>query len=171
MSDDSNTPSDVSMNGDQQTPRPRRWIKWALVASLAVNVLIIGFAVGKAYQFHHRAWRDHSAIAHVARQGREFVRDLPRERRRELWQFIKSQKGEFTAYNADADKAVTAFAEALNASDYDPAKVEQALEALQGEAETLLTRGRSVMMEVVGKLSAEERAELAQKLLERGRRR
>lgn len=162
MSDQENG-SDAAM---QAPPKKRiRWGRWVLVASLAFNVLIVGFVASRAYQFAGKHWRDGSAVVQVAKQGRKFVKDLPRERRRELFKMIKSRRGEFKLDDAEVKSAVTALAEAIRQSPYDPARTEEALMMVQQQAETLLSRGRAVTMDVIAELSEEERSKLAERLI------
>ena len=156
--------SDAAMQGP---PKKRiRWGRWVLVASLAFNVLIVGFVASRAYQFSGKHWRDGSAVVQVAKQGRKFVKDLPRERRRELFKMIKSRRDEFRLDDAEVKSAVTALAEAIRQSPYDPARTEEALLMVQQQqAETLLSRGRAVTMDVIAELSEDERGKLAERLL------
>ncbi len=162
MSDQDNG-SDAAM----QAPAKKRirWGRWALIASLAFNVLIVGFIASRAYHFVGKHWRDGSPVMQVVRQGRKFVKDLPRERRRELGKMIKSRRDEFKLDDAEMKAALTALAKALRQSPYDAKGTGEALVKLQGQAEILLTRGRGVTMDVIAELSEEERGKLAKRLL------
>ena len=169
MSDHTSRADDAEMNGGPGDRKPRRWVRWALIASLALNVLFIGFAASRAYHFGGHHWRGHSPVGQVMRQGGKFVHDLPRERRRELWAMIKQRRGEFKLEREKVDEAVDAFAAALEESPYDPKKTEQALMLIQDQAELMITRGRGVTMEVIGELTSSERAEFADRLRNRKR--
>ena len=89
---------------------------------------------------------------------------LPRERRRELMSIVKARRGEFRTDRAQVHEAVRAFAMALKQDPYETAQVEEALKALQGEADTLFTKGRGVTLEVIAVLSGEERRAFADRL-------
>lgn len=167
MSNEATNGDDADMGDTTPPKKPRRWVRWALVASLALNVLIIGFVASKAYHFSGKMWRNHSPVIQLAKQGRKFVHDLPRERRKELWRMIKSRKGEFKPDNARITQAMKAFAEAIAVENYDPDVAQKALLELQQEAEQLITRGRTLTLEVIAELTPAERAQLAARLLKK----
>lgn len=163
---DENTQENASGAADQPAPRkPGRWLRIALIASLALNVLIIGFAVSRAYHFSGKHWRGQAPVAQVMKQGRKFIHDLPRERRRELWTMIKQRRGEFTVNADELRTAVQGLAEALKQEPFDAGGTEQALMQLQGQAQVMLDRGRGVTLEVISALSQSEREEFARRLL------
>ncbi len=163
MSDENSNGTDASMQGPAK--KPRRWVRWALVASLALNVLFVGFAVSRAYHFSGKHWGGKSPVVQVMREGRKFVWDLPRERRRELGKMIKARRDEFRPDDAEVKAAVRAFAEAIQETPYDAKRTEDALVKLQDQAELLITRGRAVSMDIVAELSKDEREQLAKRLL------
>lgn len=161
--------SDQNNGPDAAMPAPAkkriRWGRWALIVSLAFNVLIVGFVASRAYHFGGKHWRDGSPVMQVFRQGGKFVKDLPRERRRELGKMIKSRRDEFRLDDAEVKAAVTALAEAIRQTPYDAQRTEEALVKLQEQAETLITRGRTVTMDMIAELTDEERGHLAKRLL------
>lgn len=151
---------------NQPAPRgPWRWGRIVLVISLALNVLFIGFAASRAYQFSGKHWRGHSPVAQVMKQGRTFVRELPRERRRELWAMIKERRGEFAVNGDEFRTVVENLAEALQQDPYDAGLTEQALMKLQGQAQVMMDRGRDVTLEVIAALTPQERKAFARQLL------
>ena len=165
MTDEHTQQNDSAAAGQPAPRKPRRWLRIALIASLALNVLFIGFAASSAYHFSGKHWRGQAPVAQVMRQGRKFIHDMPRERRRELWAMIKQRRGEF-AVNADELRtAVQALAEALKQEPFDTGRTEQALMQLQGQAQSMLDRGRGVTLEVISALSQSEREDFARRLL------
>lgn len=154
-------------NGSEKPPRKKgRWLRIALVVSLALNVLIVGFVASRAYHFSGKLWRGQAPVAQVMRQGRKFVHGLPRERRHELWAMIKQRHGEFTVDADEVHGAVRTFADALKQNPFDADHAEEALSRLQAQAQLMLDRGRKVTIEVVSALSQAEREEFAQRLLD-----
>ena len=101
------------------------------------------------------------------REGRHFVWSLPRERRRELMAIVKARRSEFRADKAQVREAVRMFATALKQEPYEVVQVEEALNTLQGEANTMFTKGRGVTLEVIAALSGEERRAFADRLLKK----
>ena len=165
MSDENNNSSDAATEGPAK--KPRRWLRWVLVASLALNVLFVGFAASRAYHFGGKYWRSKSPVVHVVREGRKFVKDLPRERRRELGKMIKARRDDFKLDEAEVKAMVKAFAEAISETPYNAERTEEALIKVQDQAELLITRGRAVTMDIIAELTAAERAQLAARLLEK----
>lgn len=147
--------------------RAVRWLAAGLVLSVSLNLLIVGFAATRAYSHWGKRWGGQTSIGHVMREGRRFVRGLPRERRRELIAIVKSRRGEFHADKAKVHEAVRMFATALKQEPYEVTQVEAALNLLQGEADTMFTKGRNVTLEVIAALSAEERRAFADRLLKK----
>ena len=169
MSDDTTSGQDA----DAQPPKRRgggravRWLGIALVLSLSLNLLIVGFAVTRAYSHWGKRWQGNTSIGQVMREGRRFVRGLPRERRRELIAIVKARRAEFRADKAEVREAVRTFASALKQEPYEVSQVEGALKQLQAEADTLFDKGRSVTLEVIAALTAEERRAFADRLLKK----
>lgn len=168
--------SDENTQGrDAEAPPPKRkgksravrWLAAGLVLSVSLNLLIVGFAATRAYSHWGKRWSGQTSIGHVMREGRRFVRGLPRERRRELIAIVKSRRSEFHADKAKVREAVRMFATALKQTSYEVTQVEEALNLLQGEADTMFTKGRSVTLEVIAALSAEERRAFADRLLKK----
>ena len=147
--------------------RAVRWLAAGLVLSVSLNLLIVGFAATRAFGHWGKQWTGQTSIGHVVREGRRFVWSLPRERRRELMAIVKARRSEFRADKTQVREAVRSFATALKQEPYEAARVEEALKALQGEADTMFTKGRSVTLEVIAELSGAERRDFADRLLKK----
>ena len=168
--------SDEHTNGQgAEAPAPKRkgksravkWLAAGLVLSVSLNLLIVGFAATRAYSHWGKKWSGQTSIGHVLREGRRFVWSLPRERRRELMAIVKSRRSEFRADKAQVREAVRTFAAALKQDPYEAAQVEEALKTLQGDADTMFSKGRGVTLEVIAALSGEERRAFADRLLKK----
>ncbi|MDX2308442.1 MAG: periplasmic heavy metal sensor [Hyphomicrobium sp.] len=140
--------------------RPRRWTKWLLVVSLALNLLIAGGLAGAWW--HHRnegpmRWAGGPSdfgLMYFSRslpeERREAVRKLLREGRKSL----RDHKSEVTALRASA-------ADALAADDFSPEKFRAAVETVGTSEETRRKGSIDVLMQVVQTLTPDERKRLA----------
>jgi uncharacterized membrane protein len=151
------TPGNAGAGSPRGAPS---WLKWALIASLAVNLLIIGGAIGHHFMGPHgHPWRGEG------RGGDEmgimgYVRKLPAERRAELSKIVKSGRPDVKVLREDIRKARIGAAEALSAEPFDREKVRAALGAI-GAAETRLKQASSdSFLAAAGQMTAEERSGL-----------
>ena len=169
MSDEHSTGQGAETPPPKRKGRSRavRWLAAGLVVSVSLNLLIVGFAATRAYSHWGKRWSGQTSIGHVMREGRHFVWSLPRERRRELMAIVKARRSEFRADKAQVREAVRTFATALKQEPYEVVQVEKALNTLQGEANTMFTKGRGVTLEVIAALSGEERRAFADRLLKK----
>ncbi|MEM7490424.1 MAG: periplasmic heavy metal sensor [Pseudomonadota bacterium] len=142
---------------------PGRRIRWALVASLALNVLVVGAVVG-------------AALAHRGAPGRGGTGGPPEIRaiaggldggdRRALLRALRDdgllREGRIRIRESRAE-----IAESLRAEPFDAAAFAAALAARQAVRADLATRGAGALAEVVATLSPAERAALADRLSRR----
>jgi uncharacterized membrane protein len=71
------------MTNDYDTPKRRRWLRWLLAASLALNLLVIGLAAGAVLR--HGGMRDaHAGKRPPPSLGAVMYRALPRDDRHAL---------------------------------------------------------------------------------------
>ena len=165
----------MTQGQDAEAPPPKRkgksravrWLAAGLVLSVSLNLLIVGFAATRAYSHWGKRWGGQTSIGHVMREGRRFVRGLPRERRRELIAIVKARRGEFHADKAKIREAVRMFATAIKQEPYEVVQIEEALKLLQSEADAMFSKGRNVTLEVIAAMSAEERRAFADRLLKK----
>ncbi|MGC9369235.1 MAG: periplasmic heavy metal sensor [Paracoccaceae bacterium] len=140
-----------------------RWVKLALVLSLAVNLLVVGLVAGTGLNRLHDHDRHHPPGGELIDYG-PYARALSPEGRDRLRAAFRARRPEFRA-NREALRA--GFAEllaALRATPYDPGRAAAVLEAQQGrvEAQTALVRG--LLLEHLAGLSDAERAAFADRL-------
>jgi uncharacterized membrane protein len=154
MSDDAPRP--------EAPARPFNWLKAALIASLAVNLLFVGGGIARWYVGFgpERSAR----LTQMQLIPRFFFRELDRSRRLELLAVLKSHDREIR----DGRKAVKAemaeLANALEAEPYDPARVKAAVTAFTAQSEVLVTTGGDAALAVIDKLTPEERKLMAKHL-------
>jgi uncharacterized membrane protein len=145
----------------------RRWTTWALVASLALNLALVGLIGGAAFKGRPEPmpgitlWR--------------YARDLPEPYRHDLGRALRESRRDWIGPREALRGQRAALASALTAEPFEPAKV---VDVLRQETELtgeLATRGTELLLVQIGRMSAEDRAAYAQTLLEdkrsRGRRR
>ena len=146
----------------------RRW-SWGrllLVASLALN-LLVGGAIAARFAFPDRMGRM-EGLSFAQLLPRRFFGDLTRERRKELLAVLKTYRDGFKGGRDGMEQASLVIADALEAEPYDPAATQAAVNGFAAIGGTLINDGAKVAMDVLAKLSPEERKLLAQRLRERG---
>ena len=146
----------------------RRW-SWGrllLVASLALN-LLVGGAIAARFAFPDRVGRM-EGLSFAQLLPRRFFGDLSRERRKELLDVLKTYRDRFKSGRDRMEQASLVIADALEAEPYDPAATQAAVNGFAAIGGTLINDGAKVAMDVLAKLSPEERKLLAQRLRERG---
>lgn len=169
MSDQSN---DVQ-KADVPEQKSRRWLKITLVLSLMLNALFVG-AIGMGmYRFNqHGGWSGgHHGGSGIAVGARQFFRDLPRERRKELRQKFGKLRREMHAQRADTRQAVNDIVTALDAPELDREKLRVALRAYSTARHGNATHHEEYMLKVVDSLTTAERKKVASSMKKRLERR
>lgn len=138
------------------------WLVAALVASLAVNLLVVGAGVARWYVGFgpERSAR----LTQAQLIPRYFFRDLDHARRAELFAIFKSHDKEIKDARDGVKAQMLELAAALEADPYDPARVKAAVEGFTARSEQLFTTGTDTALEVIGKLTPEERKLMAKHL-------
>jgi uncharacterized membrane protein len=141
------------------------WTMFVLVASLAVNLLIAG-AAGMRYFYPDRLER-WSGASFTQLLPRRFLSDLPEDRRREFLDMLKSRREVFRESRAGMRDVALRFADALEGNPYDEARVTQAVRDFTKLSTQMVDSGTLVTLQIVQKLTPEERRQLAQQVRER----
>jgi len=154
------------MSTDVNTPRPaaRRftWLKAALVASLALNLLVIGGGIARWYVGFGPD--RYARLTQAQLIPRFFFHDLDRARRAELFAVFKAHDKEIRDERQAVKAQVLELATALEADPYDPARVNAAVDGFTAKSEALFTTGTGAALELIGKLSPDERRLMAKHL-------
>jgi uncharacterized membrane protein len=153
---------------DQADTPKRGWPHWTmflLVASLAVNLLIAG-AAGMRYFYPDRLER-WSGASFTQLLPRRFLSDLPEDRRREFLNLLKSRREAFRESRSGMRDVALRFAEALERNPYDEAQATQAIQDFTKLSTQMVDSGTLVTLQIVQKLTPEERLQLAQQVRER----
>lgn len=150
------------------TSRRDRWLKAALVASLAVNLLFVGAGVTR---FLMGEGPDRiSGLSQVQLIPRKFFGDLDRERKAELLRVFRQFGPAFRDGRRAAREEIVAVAEALEAEPYDPARLKATVDGFSARHVALVNAGGQAALTLIAQLTPEERKLLAQHIRQRSER-
>lgn len=150
-----------------QKTRRRRRLRWALIASLAVNLVFLGLFAGAAYRFaggpgaSHHGGRGPDARNYAT----AYVRALPEDRRRALFEQMRSGTQEMPS-RAARRALYQQVLSALRAEPFDPAAVQNVLRAQGAMAFRFQTASEGAWLAQVESMSAAERAAYADEVEE-----
>jgi uncharacterized membrane protein len=99
---------------------------------------------------------------------RKFFVDLPSQRRKELVQFLRDHRDEIRTLREASQTTVAKLADALE--NYDAATVKSVIDSFTTGSESLAAKTGAVVMDLVAKLTPEERKKLAEIIRERDNR-
>lgn len=165
----SELPSQASQAPQQQTrsfATAPRWMKWLLAASLAVNLLIVGVAIGAALRF--QGWRGGGGLADRIER---FAQQLPAERRDAVLEIIRTRSPEIRSLAQEARAARRELASLIENETFDPVAFSRQGKVTEEAYGQLRGQMTSVLGDIASRLSAEERRELLRYWRRRGWRR
>ncbi|MEM1307025.1 MAG: periplasmic heavy metal sensor, partial [Pseudomonadota bacterium] len=150
--------------GDTEPGRKRsRWVWIALALSLAVNLLVVGFAVGAAYRL--RGWDTDQRVTPI----QMFLRDLSAEKRARLRPLLQQRRQMLGAARREARAERRKLRQILRADTFDQAAFDaqrrRHLDAFQKFYEARFANVEDMM----AGLTAEERRRLLRALARRRR--
>jgi len=150
-------------------PTGRRWTWWQvlLIVSLALN-LLIGAAAATRFFYHPRHERM-TGMSYLHLVPRKFFADLGSPRREELLGHIKEQRERFREGRRKSRQAAESLADALDAAPYDEARVRAALDQFTGNGVDQIGIGAKAALDLIARLSPEERIMLAKRIRERAK--
>lgn len=155
----------MSDPGKRVPPAPAaqtgRAVRIALILSLALNLLIIGLVVGALLAVGPRSGSDGDPRLRALGLG-PFALALSREDRTAVQGRI--DRDAFRAERRALGASLVALREALLAEPFDRAAADAALARSRGSAEALQAQGHAALLDQIEAMSADERAELAQRL-------
>jgi uncharacterized membrane protein len=149
------------MTGMQETAAPRRmrWLKIALVVSLALNLAVAGLVAGAALKGRPDAG------------GRDglwpYSRALPEPYRGDLMRALRDSRRDWIADREALGSTRAELAAALVAEPFDAAAVTALLARQRDRFTALADRGAALLVEQIARMSPEERRAYAE-ALERG---
>ncbi len=136
--------------------RTPRWLKLTLVASLAVNLLLVGLIVGAALRRP-----DDGAIRGPSDELRDMARALPPRQRAALAAEIRRRRDDFHQRRDELEAHRHELAEALAADPYDPEAVAAQLKSIDAFWREIGAEGRAMMTARIEAMTSEERAAFA----------
>jgi uncharacterized membrane protein len=139
-------------------PKPRRWPIYALIASLAVNLAVIGLVAGLALK------------GPPERPGPEmglwrYAGALPEPYRGDMMRQLRDSRD---AWRMERDRLAgqrQILARALTAEPYDRATVESALALERSLLDGLAMQGTQALLGQIDRMNAQDRADYAERLL------
>lgn len=147
------------------SPRRRRWLVPLLVASVAINLVIVGAAVSG------QVWPDHDGRKSSHRSAdlmpRSFFRDLDDERREELVGVFRSRRSEWREERGALRDAAAALADALEREPFDVQLTHSAIADHAARSHQLVDLGAAVAADLVEALTPAERRDLARAIRDR----
>lgn len=149
------------MTDTPPTLKKRRWVMPLLLASLAVNLLIVGLIVGWAFS-DGRTERAKGPIRGVL--GEPFVRALPESARQSMRRDIMQERGRFKESRDALRDRFQAFLTALRS---DPFAPDEVIRLLKEQRQVGITRqefGEELLLRRLSEMSAEERGAYADRL-------
>src|SRR5262245_36310198 len=119
--------TEASQGVEAASPRRMRWWIALLVVSLALNLLVAGALAVRFFapeRFERFTGSGYSPLI-----PRKFLSDLPADRRKELGELLRRNRGAFRQDFAEMRKRAGELADALEREPYDEAQVVAAIEA------------------------------------------
>lgn len=132
-----------------------RWGKPALVASVMVNLLLVGGLLGGLVAGHRHGGV--GAHAPIERGIVAFVRSMPKERSQALLQTIEGQRPAFKAARKELRQARGAAFDAFTAANLDAGALRTALTKAGEADDKMQALGTNVFVELAGRLTPAER--------------
>lgn len=134
----------------------RRWYIWALVASLGLNLAFAGLIAG--------VWFKGPPPLPPMAGFWHYARALPEPYARALGRAFREDGGGPHGPREQAHADRDALAAALTAAPYDPAAVRALLLTQAARVNDVVTRGETLLLEQIDRMSAEDRAAYAKAL-------
>ncbi len=145
-----------------------RWWTLLLGLSLMINLLVAGLAIGVG--FDERRAERLAGASYIQLIPRDFMHRLPRERRVELMGIVHQRSHQLRDLRAMSQSSPLKLADALEKDGATDADIKLAVDAFTTGSESLAAGGGAVVMEIVGKLSPDERKLLAASIRTRAER-
>ncbi|WP_051588231.1 periplasmic heavy metal sensor [Actibacterium mucosum] len=157
------------MNESSKQPRAGRGLRIALVASLAVNLLVVGLVLGVAANRNDP--RQAGRVPPELLNYGPLMKVLDEDNRTKLQQSLHGQRDEIRQARREVRKGFHDLVSALRAEPFDPKAVERIMTAQEARVNGQVTKVRAQLLLQLTEMTAEDRAALAdrmQQALKRG---
>ncbi len=141
------------------------WWTALLILSLMANLLIAGAAIG--FKFHGGRGQGGFSEQNSQLLPRKFFGELPRERKREFMDMLRSKNDNYMQNRVTSDVSSLKFAEVLEQTDFDQAKAKSIVDEVTSGPNSFATQSEVLVMDIVNKLSPDERKTLAAAIRDR----
>ena len=145
-----------------------RWWSALLIASLALN-LFIGAAIATRI-FTHGGPQRFIGASYTQLIPRHFFAEVPRDRRKVLLDILKQYRKDFLTEREGTESVAAKLADVLVSEPYDVEKVKLVVSEFAGQSGKLAARGGDAALDIIGRLSPDERKILADAIRERASR-
>ena len=142
------------------------WKSTLLVASLGLNLVIIGMVVSHGFMDKRGPGRI-QATSWSQLLPRGFFMQLEDDRRRALLDDLKVHNSNFRKGRGELRNRAAAVADALEAEPYDATRLAAAITQFGDEGKRLMDEGSTVAVGIISKLTPEERKILAAEIRQR----
>lgn len=148
------------------------WMKLLLIVSLSITFAVLGVVGGNAVRHwqgdsYKKEWRNEPGLDR--RQSR-LLRMVPEARKDEARTILLARQDEYQAAREARMAAQKALVDAIRQDPLDPERLAAALADRRAASGRMWALGYEQIAEIAGRLSAAERAEMADRLEERTRR-
>lgn len=135
-------------------PRRGRWLRVALVASLALNLLFLGAVAAAVWR--HRAHAASSLGYSATLLG--YAQKLPATRRQEIWRHTREERRGLQPLRAEVRAARQEWREALGTEPFDRDRFARAQARVLEAENRARAEAQRLFLAIAGQLSREERA-------------
>ncbi len=143
-----------------------RWVMFVLLASLMLNMVFVGVAAGRIWAHHNgHGWNSR----HKDSGMRGFLRELPEARRKELRDMMRANREAAREERQKVRAVRQAVREAIAREPFDRAALESALSQVNVARQSFRARVASDFVEMVVKMTPDERKMFAERGLKRDR--
>ena len=163
------------MSNDGTTTKSRywpgqgsRWWSALLIASLALN-LLIGAAIATRF-FTHGGPQRFIGAGYTQLIPRGFFAEMPRDRRKILLDILRQYRKDFRAEREGTESVAAKLADVLVSEPYDVEKVKLVVGEFATQSGKLAARGGDAALDIIGRLTPEERKILAEAIRDRANR-
>lgn len=147
-----------------------RWIGWALVASLALNLFLAGVIGVRFWREHWRGPPERAMAGAFGPMGR-IAGAMPESSRAKVKALMETRQQEVRERGREYRRARTEAMQALSADAFDRSRAEAAFAEARRRADAMSEGVHAAMIEASSQLTPEERKAFRERLAERERER